>query len=546
MKLFGFSSQKNKDVQQKYGVIKTSFFKYITPTMITVIIMCIALITMNFERVHENYSTNMPLNSLILFIFALAIYQALNNNINLLNVARFFKKIELLIDAPIVEKQDINKLKAMLETSAFMVNTQNTFKLVDNLQKYGQPCVTHNDAKLIKSKLGFRIRIKRSRVSFMGGLLVMLGLIGTFWGLLLTISSVGEAMNSIAEQADNLGSNGDSGVGGIITSISAPLQGMGLAFSTSLFGLSGSLVVGFFNYACSQAQDDAIEDFSRWIDENIPTTNIEEKKPQQLNNGQETREEKLIYLMGMLGDKNSNGERGESLDGDLTSQILCILRESIDSNLQLFKNLDDVVSSQKAIYDILEQKQLDLSVIKNTQQSLGEILKSTALCIQENNNTQKLMYKNSDRGLMIATKIYAQMKDEQQLMQNGLIDVRQDISIISGALEKSNHYFSMLENGMQESNVQKMHIVQEVANIRKKIPESEYRMIQMACSDIALKISEMDASLKENVMIMTDVVKEGNVQRMSRILKEMQIFWLQMKQNAFHVIHTSSNKNLKK
>ena len=63
---------------------------------------------------------------------------------------------------------------------------------------------------------------------------------------------------------------GDGEMAGFISSPSAPLQGMGLAFSSSLFGLSGSLLVGTFQFFTSGAQDTFIESFSRWLDEQIP------------------------------------------------------------------------------------------------------------------------------------------------------------------------------------------------------------------------------------------------------------------------------------
>ncbi len=94
----------------------------------------------------------------------------------------------------------------------------------------------------------------------------MLGLLGTFLGLLKTIDAVGLALAGMA----HLDVTQDGAMGQFIESLAAPLQGMGLAFSSSLFGLSGSLMIGFFNFLCGGAQNNFIENFSRWIDNRIP------------------------------------------------------------------------------------------------------------------------------------------------------------------------------------------------------------------------------------------------------------------------------------
>ena len=87
----------------------------------------------------------------------------------------------------------------------------------------------------------------------MTGLLVFLGLLGTFWGLIETVSSVGGVIQGLKASGD-AGSMFDS----LREGLAAPLSGMGISFSSSFFGLAGSLVFGFLDLRSSQAQNRSI------------------------------------------------------------------------------------------------------------------------------------------------------------------------------------------------------------------------------------------------------------------------------------------------
>src|SRR6188768_685613 len=95
---------------------------------------------------------------------------------------------------------------------------------------------------------------------YMTGLLVFLGLLGTFWGLIETVGSVGKAI-------DGLKVGGDSGAlfDTLREGLAAPLGGMGISFSSSLFGLAGSLVLGFLDLQAGQAQNRFYNELEDWL-----------------------------------------------------------------------------------------------------------------------------------------------------------------------------------------------------------------------------------------------------------------------------------------
>jgi hypothetical protein len=94
----------------------------------------------------------------------------------------------------------------------------------------------------------------------MTGLLVFLGLLGTFWGLIETVGSVGKVI-------DGLKVGGDAGAlfDTLKEGLAAPLGGMGISFSSSLFGLAGSLMLGFLDLQSSQAQNRFYTDLEDWL-----------------------------------------------------------------------------------------------------------------------------------------------------------------------------------------------------------------------------------------------------------------------------------------
>ena len=109
--------------------------------------------------------------------------------------------------------------------------------------------------------IGSRLDEARDTGRYLVGLLVFLGLLGTFWGLLETIQSVGAAIDTLDSKAtDNVQLFSDLKAG-----LSAPLKGMGTAFSSSLLGLSGSLVLGFLELQASHAHNRFYNELEEWL-----------------------------------------------------------------------------------------------------------------------------------------------------------------------------------------------------------------------------------------------------------------------------------------
>jgi len=113
--------------------------------------------------------------------------------------------------------------------------------------------------RAILDSVGTRLDEGRELNRYLVGLLVFLGLLGTFWGLLQTVHSISGVIDSMKTGVDTTSMFDD-----LKTGLSAPIAGMSVSFTSSLFGLAGSLILGFLDLQAGQAQNrfyTELEDF---------------------------------------------------------------------------------------------------------------------------------------------------------------------------------------------------------------------------------------------------------------------------------------------
>jgi hypothetical protein len=110
---------------------------------------------------------------------------------------------------------------------------------------------------------GIASRLDESRElsRYMTGLLIFLGLLGTFWGLLLTVGAVGDVIGNMSVGSGDLNMLFEQ----LKSGLQRPLHGMGTAFSSSMFGLAGALVLGFLDLTAGQAQNRFYNELEEWL-----------------------------------------------------------------------------------------------------------------------------------------------------------------------------------------------------------------------------------------------------------------------------------------
>jgi hypothetical protein len=127
-------------------------------------------------------------------------------------------------------------------------------------ERVGRVAITSQTMRAFLDSLAMRLDEARDISRYLTGLLVFLGLLGTFWGLIETVGSVGGIINGL-----KVGGDADQVFDALKEGLAAPLGGMGISFSSSLFGLAGSLILGFLDLQTSQAQNRFYTNLEDWL-----------------------------------------------------------------------------------------------------------------------------------------------------------------------------------------------------------------------------------------------------------------------------------------
>jgi hypothetical protein len=193
----------------------------------------------------------------------------------------------------------------------------------------------------ILDSLGSRLDEQRETSRYLIGLLIFLGLLGTFWGLLTTVSSVGTTIHNLnVETSDpaTVFQNLKSGLEG-------PLSGMGTSFSSSLFGLAGSLILGFLDLQAGQAQNRFYNELEEWLSTVTDISNDFERAPGMLGDTVK-RLERIEQALTNNGGANANAPM-MALAGQITA-----LTEQLRHEQQLIRRLAE---NQEALGPVLER-----------------------------------------------------------------------------------------------------------------------------------------------------------------------------------------------
>jgi hypothetical protein len=125
----------------------------------------------------------------------------------------------------------------------------------------GRVSLSTNSLQTLLDGIGSRLSETRETSRYLIGVLIFLGLLGTFYGLLETVRSVGGVISGLSVGGGDL----SRAFANLKAGLESPLAGMGTAFSSSLFGLAGSLVLGFLDLQAGQAQNRFYNDLEEWL-----------------------------------------------------------------------------------------------------------------------------------------------------------------------------------------------------------------------------------------------------------------------------------------
>jgi hypothetical protein len=212
--------------------------------MLVFLILCALVVIVLYKQIWVAFLANPGLNALILGVLAIGIALAFRQVTRLFPEINWVNGFRLADPGLAVERPPV-----LLAPMAVILR-----------ERIGRMAISSQMMRSILDSIAARLDEARDMSRYMTGLLIFLGLLGTFWGLIETVGSVGNVINTLKPGGD-AGSIFDS----LKEGLAAPLSGMGISFSSSLFGLAGSLVLGFLDLQTSQAQNRFYTELEDWL-----------------------------------------------------------------------------------------------------------------------------------------------------------------------------------------------------------------------------------------------------------------------------------------
>ncbi|AVR89650.1 flagellar motor protein MotA [Thauera aromatica] len=191
------------------------------------------------------FAANIAFNGLILFVLAVGIA------VNLRQVWRLQREVLWIEDFQYSEDGQAGLSRPVLLAPMA--------RLLSSRER-GKFHLSPASMRSILDSVQIRLEEQRDLSRYLIGLLIFLGLLGTFWGLLATIRSIGDIIGGMS-----VGSDPVAMFEALKTKLNEPLGGMATSFSTSLFGLAGSLIVGFLDLQSGHAQNRFYNELEEWL-----------------------------------------------------------------------------------------------------------------------------------------------------------------------------------------------------------------------------------------------------------------------------------------
>ena len=220
---------------------------YLTRMVLFLCVVAVAAtwLFVGFETIQRAFLANRWLNGLIIGVILLGIGYIFRQVISLDPEVRWIETFRRNEPSLAVQKPPV-----LLASMATMLG-----------ERQGRLSLSAMSMRALLDSIASRLDESRDISRYLIALLIFLGLLGTFWGLLDTIFSVAAVIQGLSVGEGDITAIFDD----LKKGLQAPLSGMGTAFSSSLFGLAGSLMLGFLDLQASQAQNRFYNDLEDWL-----------------------------------------------------------------------------------------------------------------------------------------------------------------------------------------------------------------------------------------------------------------------------------------
>ena len=325
------------------------------------------IVVLLYPVLQEAFLSNIFINLIILLALAVGI------------IFNIVKLIGLSNDFSSLVNFDINK-----SSQSFNNNSANLKNIIVDLKPIdGRFVFKSTSINRLIENTDMALSSVRETSRYLVGLLVFLGLLGTFWGLLKTIGSVGNVISGLGID--------DTNVAGFFNSLkdglNAPLQGMSIAFSSSLLGLAGSLILGFIDINLGQAQNKFSLFFEKVLNKNSVPDLIKSSSPDNLN----TQALQKIYdnldsIVYSLKKTSENQNEINKYLSELSNQIKNANNQSTKLDEKLSNFLSTQLNTQSSILQLINKINEQGILDSSTKKIFDDLNKSIQ---QFNANTKK-------------------------------------------------------------------------------------------------------------------------------------------------------------
>ncbi|MAI06753.1 MAG: hypothetical protein CBC47_06505 [Alphaproteobacteria bacterium TMED87] len=365
-----------------------------------------------FQTLYDAFLTNLLLNSLIFAVLLIGIFLNFRQVFILRTESNWLKSFQLKSKNKESLKSDLGIRKQfepllLLPMSKMLSESQN---------KSGKFSLSAQAMRTLLDGIASRLDESREVARYFIGLSIFLGLLGTFWGLLETVASIGDVIRNLSITGDDITVIFNT----LKSGLEKPLDGMGTAFSSSLFGLGGSLILGFLDLQAGQAQNSFYNHLEEWLSgmTRLSSTNEAREGEQNIS----------AYTEALLE------QTAESLD-----ELQRIIGKSEESRISANNHFAKMNENLSLLADQMKTEQQVLLKMANNQKDLFPLLDKISMLATTLEN-------NSDIGIDQLTKVSIRNIDQvlgrlvselssrhEQLVK----DLRSDIKLLAKTIAAS-------------------------------------------------------------------------------------------------------------
>ena len=307
--------------------------------MLAFLLLVGGVVYLLFPTLEHAFQSNPMLNSFILLVLLLGVAWNLRQVIALVPEVRW-------LDTYQRARAELASLPVprMLAPMAHMLASRESRTGRDGEKRF---TLSGPASRSLLDSISSRLDESRELSRYMTGLMIFLGLLGTFWGLLETIGAVADVIGGMSAGSGDLNMLFEQLKSGLVK----PLRGMGTAFSASLFGLAGALVLGFLDLTAGQAQNRFFNELEEW-------------------------------LAGLT--RLSSGALGEG-DGSMPVYVQALLEQTAENmeNLQhiLSRNEEGRAQANQAVLQLTERLELLSETMRTNQLLMQRMAEMQALIV---------------------------------------------------------------------------------------------------------------------------------------------------------------------